>query len=623
MASDVLDCLKMLSARIKQRGIALLLVILVTIVLAILSRTVALTAAQRGFDSLSYVTTAKSTLIAEAGTQFVIDEISRDTAFDTDQTDRPLTTMGGSFSIDFVTPGTSGVTPLQSVNNLEGTELVDGPRGADSVPPGVLDLVLLVNTGSEQRVFETLVRRPASTLNLAAIQSAGEIRLLGTVSIDGIQDPASEVEVDGGLHSSIADASANGIISWATQGFGDTANVTGKVTTTSPSGSAIDMTGANIGGGTETGIPAPPSEDEGILSQIASKSSATPLSPPPVGLVQPGAGEFYAGSDISIDGDLILEDSDIYVNGDLEVNGSIQGTGTVWVSGETRFRGDAIIRTSTEDSVSLMSHGNVELEGFAGLEYLQTLATGDPVFNQNLSDTETAITEIKAAIDANPDPTSMVGGEPLDQDTQEWRRVLADARYGPAGYENNTLEYLRDRVATEPPSPTRDFMVSRLDGLHRVYAESATVPGGETANAIDALTKWQAGDLESAAGYWDYITEYESIIGTPPNADVYSQLINYGRQTSFDKLGTSSFRGVVHTNGSFLAENEVTVVGQVRATGLNLSAPTLVANDGTSLDNGQVLLSNGCHITYCQSYVDKTEAETGSSEWEIAVWIER
>lgn len=609
----------------RQRGMALLLVILATLVLAFLARTVTITAARRGFDSMNYVDAAQGTMLAEAGTQFVIDEVSRDLAFSSDINNQALTTMQGSFSVDFVTAGTSGVGSLQSVNNIEGTDVVDGPRGNDTVPPGTMDLVLVVDTGGEVKVYETLVRRPAANANLDAIQSAGEIKLTGTVSIDGIQNPSSEVEIDGGLHSSVDDPLASGIISWTRQAIDDTAVITGKVTTTSASGTAIDMAGAVINGGTQTGVPGQPQEDEGIVGEVLGKAGSTPLSVPPVGVVAPGSGDFYAGGNVSVDGDLVLEDSELYINGDLVVNGSIQGTGTVWVTGETSFRGDAIIRTSTEDSVSLMSHGNVELKGFGGLEYLETLAatSGDPLFVKNVEDTGIALTEIQAEIAADPDPASMAEDAPLDRATQPWRRVLADARYGPGGYEHNTLQYLLDRLTAEPPGPTRDFMVSRVDGLNRVFKESTTVPGPPVPATLDAYNKWLSGDLTTSDGYWDMITEMESVTGTAPDPVVYAQLLNYGRQASFNKLGTSSFRGVVHTNGAFLAENEVTVVGQVRATGLNPTAPDLTASDGSTVEPGEVLLGNGCHITYCQSYVDKTAAETSSSEWEVSVWIER
>ncbi len=601
---------------------------LASLALAILARAVTLTAARRGFDSVQYVHSARATLIADAANQFVIDELSRDVAFESDINSQTLTTMGGSFSVDFVPAGTNSVGALQSVNNLEGTDYVNGPRGEDTVAPGTLDLVVLVDTGSETRIFETLVRSPGAATTGSALQGAGRIRLRGNVSIDGIQSPSSDAQVEAGMHSGVTDNSAASIISWFSSEPGDEANISGEVTTATTSPLAINMTGANIAGGTQTGVPSPPVTDPEIANTIAGKTSATPFSPPGIGTVSPGNGEFYSGGNISINGDLVLDGTELFIDGDLTVNGSIYGEGTVWVSGGTTFKGDSVIRT-TDRSVSLMSHGNVKLDGFGGMEYLEAVVDGrgDPLLSKTLDDTQTALEGLETSL-VGASSADLEQGNPLDDATQVWRRVLGDPNTAPQqngappGMELNTLATLRDALSSEPPGPTRDFMVAKLDSLHRGFMESNDLPGTEPAKNELVLQQWLSGDMSGGA-YWDCLTEYNNSTGNSLPPEVLPQLLNYGREVTFDKLGSSTFRGTVYTDGSFLAENEVAVLGQVIATGENSNAGDQYASDGTGLEPGDIMLGNGCHITFCQEFADDAQAAASPSAWQIAVWIER
>lgn len=602
------------------------MVLLTMLVLAFLARTVTMTAARRGFDSLNYVNAARATLTADAATQFVIDELSRDPEFETDINNQAITTMEGQFSVNFVTAGTNAVGPLESVNNLKGTNTVNGPRGDDTVPPGVLDLVVVVEVAGEQKVFETLIRSPQALALQPAIGAAGNIRLRGDVTVDGIESTSTNNPVDGGLHSSEAGATAQDVITYVQNDPTDSALVTGKVTTSSASSLAIDMGVATVDGGIETGQAGAAVTDPRIVDTVASKAGATGFSPPGFGDAALTPGEHYASGTVTVQGDLQLDGSDLYVNGDLEVNGSIYGDGSVWVTGETHFRGDAAIRTN-EQSVSLLSHGNVHLEGFGGLDYLDSFVanSGDPVLVKTLDDTRAAMDGL-AAILAVSSPADLDHSGSADDGTQSFRRALADPtpytdpddNPAPAGSELDTLTTLATALSAQPSGPTRDFMVERLGSLQRFMRDNDNSP----ATMIQDLAEWQAGDL-SGDGYWDSIAEYQNFTGLTIPAGTFEQLYNWGENMTFDKLGTSSFQGTVHTDAGFLGENEVAVIGQIQATGKNLGAATLTSAQGEDVEAGDVVLSNGSHITYCQEYVDKSQALSGGGEWAVDVWIER
>lgn len=600
------------------------------LVLSVLSRALVVASSQQGYNSLNYVGEKKATLLAESANLLVIDELSRDDSFSDDIRDGRLESMEGVYQVDFVAPSDSEVGWNQSVNNLNGSVAVDGPRGKNTVPPGALNLVVVVQVQGIEKRFETLIRRPVFGGILPAIGSSGKITLQGDVTVDGIESVSAETEIDGDIHSSFSASTSTPVISWSGSS-GEQAKISGKVAVSSPSASAISMGSASIDGGTETSFAIPPAPEPQIVNTVLSKSGASPFSAPVFGDVNAGSGEYYSAGGVSVDGDLVLNGTDLYIDGDLRVNGSIRGQGTVWVTGNTQFRGDSSIRVGSEDSVSLLSHGNVSLQGFSGLEYLEAFvqSAGDPALVKAFEDTKGALNAIQQ-IAENRSAAEFNRELAADQETTPWRRVLGDPptprvklEQPPPGYEINSLGRLKDGLAAaaENDKGTKAFMLERLDILRRANMESIDAGGDDPATVRQAVAEWERGDL-SGAGYWDYIVEYEFRTGEPLPEGTLEELANFASQLSLDRLGTSSFQGTVFTDGAFLAEHEVNVIGQIQATGRNESAGDLTSASGQTVEPGDVFVGDGCHVTYCREYSDDAkEAMSSGSEFEVSVWL--
>lgn len=80
--------------------------------------------------------------------------------------------------------------------------------------------------------------------------------------------------------------------------------------------------------------------------------------------------------DLSVGGDVRLDNAFLFVDGDLTVDGALRGVGAVVVTGETRVQGGAGVRSN--ETIALLSKGDLTLEGrgntqslFQGLLYTQ------------------------------------------------------------------------------------------------------------------------------------------------------------------------------------------------------------------------------------------------------------
>lgn len=621
-----------MKVRWKNRGSVLLFVVLVVLVLAVLSRATVFTATQQGVSSRAHLRQTQATLLAEAANQIVLDELSRDLSYETDIKDGSLDAMAGLFQVEFASSTSTTVEPHQSVNNIGGSTPANGPRGKETVPPGALDLVVTVEVQGITKRFESLITRPTFDAILPAIGSSGNITLQGEVSVDGIQSVSDDQPLDGDIHSSFDSPTSSPVISWTPDGPGDEASISGRVAVASPSSSAISMGSASIDGGIETGFATPPLGDPKIGDVVASKSGATPFSFSPFGNVSVGSGEHFAGGDVSINGDLVLTGSDLYVEGDLKVNGSIRGEGTVWVNGETQFRGDSSIRVGNDDSISLLSRGNVVLQGFSGLEYLESFVqdSGAPDLRKALDDTKAALNALEQIADSN-NAADFARGAPADTASSPWRRVLGDPpttrdklEGPPPGFTTHTLGTLRDALSGAPDDGkgTKAFMIARLDQLQKATMESIDAGGDTPQRSEQALAEWERGDF-SNGGYWDYLTEYTLRTGKELPPGTLSELYNFASQLSVDKLGSSSFQGTVYTDGGFLAEHEVIVIGQIQASGRNKEAEEIEASSGEKLKPGDVFVGDGCHVTFCQQYADENAERIGSGVFEVSAWLEQ
>ena len=606
--------------KFENRGNALMLVVLSTVVLAILARAITFSSTRRSLDSLKYVQGMRSELLADAAVQWVLDQLDRDPDFAQSQKSVSLQSMPGEFSIDFASTDESEVGPEQSVNNLRGLTATNGPRGELTVAPGTFDLVVMVSVDGFETRYETLIRQPQLDIVLPAMQGAGRIQLRGHFSVSGLDSLSSDVEVPGNLHSSSEDPSAMQLLAWQENSPADMPWISGKATTSSPSTEAFDLTGVQIDWGTMSGVPTAQREPPLIMARIASHSGAASFAPSPSGTSVAAEGDFYVPNDLDIAGDLRLDDAELFVNGDLSVDGSIFGNGTIWVKGNTLFYGDPTIRSQPNASVSVFSHGNVELRGFKGRQFLEhhVQSSGDANLEKAWTDTKTALRGLQTAM-AGMVGSDLKQGEAGDKSTQAYRAVLGGTGLGssvtrPTGMQSDTLGTLREALSQIEPSPARDFMRKRLDFLQKFFQIK------QSQDAAMSVSELLSGSGDATAS-WDDFSKLPSHLSPELREQALAVLRNKIREMALDKLGASSFSGTIVTDGAFLTEGEVSILGQVWATGSNKMVPSLSTQSGLELQPGDLGMDDHCHITYCHVFAESSRNRYGGGGWKAEVWF--
>ncbi len=127
--------------------------------------------------------------VAEAGVAYAKAELSRDSAWGPQSLTQTMPNGRGSYTISFATasPG-----PNDSVNNLTGPGVVDGPRGPGTVPPFTADLVVLAELNGRTRRLEVILSNGGGgppDVDVPLLASRG-IRLNGNVVVKGIESLA-------------------------------------------------------------------------------------------------------------------------------------------------------------------------------------------------------------------------------------------------------------------------------------------------------------------------------------------------------------------------------------------------------------------------------------------------
>jgi hypothetical protein len=510
--------------------------------------------------------------------------------------------VGATYTVVFNTSG-SNVQPNESVNNLNGTTEVDGPRGPGTVPPNTVDLVVIVRAGLVERRLEVLLNRGIADPSPFAVISSRNILMRGDVQVDGLESLDSGATVEAGLHSNRLD-SVDDIIQWSPKSAGDRAEILGDVSTTSPATTAIDF-GANpsaydLGGTTisASNKPLPPVDIEGEVSARSGASTPSLNAPIP-------DGEYYLSGDTVINDDLVLEGGNLYINGSLTVNGSISGEGGIYVNGETHFRGDVRISTANEKGAALFSKGSVSLTGFDGSEYLSNLVASDSVAQENWDHLTTTIDELKVYIDGGGDDVRTI---------KEYCTVISEeVRVSPwQGRNENTSGELLSFVKSKAPAgDTRDFLVDRLEQVGRDFC-------CQNHNSWNSRSEseWLADFLAGGDSTGIFMAVYDGDFDEHrPSAN------NILAQTDYNKLGTSFFQGVIYTNGYLYASNEISVVGAVFAE--DDGSQTGATIGSVTVEPGDVFLDNKSRFTFVEDYVEAMGSTGGFASVTRKSWMER
>lgn len=536
----------------------MLLVILLIPVLVFLARALTWLSSSSNFRSLRHQQKLRSSYTLEAGVSHAASLLMEDATWEDGFDHEKLTRLDGSYTVTFQDAATPYVVG-NSVNNIFGTEWRDGPRGPASVMPGTVELIVHAQDGSQQTDGRFLFRAILNNKAEFALSTEGRVVMNGNVDVTGVENVRdgedgpgfsnedSWMPVDAGLHANFFSSDQNAI-SWTKKTATDKATFSGKVSTPSRGANAITFEGTQgtdySAGSIETntaklGVPSPE-----IIQSVQANSSAPAPRVSPFATTTLSAGKFYAGSNMDVQGDLVLNGTDLYVEGNLNVNGSIIGTGSVYVTGETNFKGDAEISAGAE-GVALYSEGPVSLSGFNGREYMLRLRQRYPEIDQYY---RTYTSNMAAASDTTPDAV---------QRGQASRASAAIAQ----------VSAVVDRDVPNG-SPTSDFVKDQLRGFKAIV------------DATSADNTWSRREMGGA-----------------------HRKITYG----LDRLGTAYFKGILVSNAYIHTESSVGVVGAVWASGSNKNVAPKVLDDGTTIRSGDIYLGDNTSLLMNKELLEDDE----------------
>ena len=426
----------------------------------------------------------------------------------------------------------------------------------------------------------------------------------------------------------------------------DRAEIQGEVSTVNPSSASISFgfgpTDPNHDVDSfqsdQPTVPPPNVDIEAIINSKRTRVGAVSISG-----VNPtlAPGDNFHEGDLEIQGDLVLDSSNLYVSGNLKVNGSIKGNGQVFVSEETRFFGDAELVTDSQDSISLYSKGHVHLSGFNGTEFMNATypagtEDGDrwrelvrtldivkrevdsrsdmPVNDARISRTGSGLTfgTYQDAIAIKLVDRGTFGKGATQEEAQDWVRTNAPELEGNGDF--GIMHKLRDSMESRASiSPTQEFMNQKLEYLDKLYGRERSGNGFSDDYPTYSVINLA---MDSAGGH------FQPPDPVPPAEEHWTQVVNSSRSASYDRPGAAYFKGLVYTNGAFVADSEINIVG------------ALVAHDDGSQESfrpdgytdtfepGDVILNSNTHLTFVEEMFDPEQDSQAIGNLNILTWLE-
>jgi hypothetical protein len=582
-----------------RRGTALLTVLTMMMVLGIVLKSLTFLLGSRAFSVRSNQDLAESRFLAEAGLARVQQELTRSAAWAGTFTNEHVGDSVGTYSVHFSTnPG-----PSDSANNMVSAVPGNGPRGPGTVPPYTSDVVVTGRCNGKTYVLEALVSRRLEDTAAVAIASTGRVFMDGNVEVSGVRAFTDATDLPTGIHSNSEALST--CISWTGTGS-QRLRVSGDLSATSTAADAILLSGTHTERGVKIAQPPVEFPRVDIRGRVKDNNSRPAAPFASLGTSNLAAGEFYQAGSTTVNGDVILHDTTLYVNGDLSVNGSISGTGSVFVTGTTTLRGDSHVSTTNSEGVALYSHDSVSLLGFDGNAYLQEFCAANPTAGDLLLRVQAQMERVTAL------------GHPLTR-SEHFKDTMTSVRLH-LGYEDGEddkklLKKLRSEIEnTAVSGETRDWIMRRMDNLRAFFDDAETVGGNDGARASflrDPMPK----------GFAEVLSE---------DGDDNSRFFRQHREEiwalldelNFNKIGTSYFQGVIRTHGSFYAANEITVLGSIGAYGDG--ALGTVVRGGRTLAPGDIFVQNGVTLKFSKEYaLTQGGPEAGALPAMLRVWIPR
>ena len=547
-----------------------------------------------------------------------------------------------TYSMQFLSPG-STPGPFDSINNLNSNLYADCYLGPGTVPPYCAFLVIQGQDSSSQKTLEALVGGGSSIFSNVALGATSSVSMIGNSTVWGIDSLLNSTLVPAGIHSNQATGSS--IISWS-PGSNPSAvfRVSGTLSCCSSAAGAINPAySANAAGGVETGHPPLQFPKLDIAGIVASHNTLPPSTlATGGGYVLATAPQAYYPGDQNVVGDLILANSRLYIDGNLNVTGSIFGYGLIAVNGTTTFRGNSQTFSVDSSYTTLLSKGNVLMQGFDGNAYMNGLAASNPAINNSWSVTTQALTNITNLLNACwPNTETILPGDTVIADTRidqnqfllsHWWPGYSGGPPGPPPYPDGTPDPGGNAglLASMLPSanPSGQFMIAKLqsiDNLFRVLFDSSqsttqlwgSVPPGYITSVLGAYAAGTYADpLPNLNPYYSSLagSNFGGIFdmlesgtgGTPPYLPLFQKIRNVVAQMSQYGPGSANFLGVVYSNGAIVSSNDLTIIGCLIADDNGSQSPaTLTDSFGNSysVNPGQVVFGDGCNLVYVKDMV--------------------
>lgn len=558
----------------RKRGSALVAVLIMGLVLFTLLKALIILSHGNAFRAMTYQNRVLAGYALEAGVADAMTQLKSTPGWTAGFSDKPLRNGHGTYTVEFA-PASATPGPTDSVNNLTGVGVVDGPRGAATVLPGTAEIVVIAQVnGVRRQALVVVAGSSGSTLSNDMI-AAHNILMRGNVKVDGIADLETGAAVDAGLHSQVGGGASNTVV-WAPILGTEILEVAGTVSSVSTNPAAVDLASGAPAGGIQLGAAMQAAPNIDIAARI---DGATGTAPTVAGGGTLTSGNWKISGDLNVVGDLVLEPgSKLYVDGNLNVLGSISGTGEIYVKGNTKLEGD--IRLTSADGVGLFSKGSVELSGFNTAAYMSNVLASDPGAQSVADAAMASLAEVQCLFDTNNTSQLLEGNAEHDLLHDELDRLT-----GSAGGED-LLGQMIDKFQSEPPGPSRDAVIAKLQDLKRMASE-------ETGN--DPVPDWYSGANQEPG-----VIENAMHQGDPA---LLREVLTCFTQSSTEDLGNTFFQGTVYTDGYLYASNSVTVVGAVYATGRNTTI-TPVTIDGQIVERGDIFLNRDVRLTMNQKAVE-------------------
>ena len=602
--------------------------LLFTVIVLLLVGSVMILMRQGKINAVSHVAHVASLYAAEAGVADAVERLNDDNTWAPNDYKVTLPNGKGSYRIRF-----GGPVKTRSINNLFAGGTAAGPHGADTVPRTSVFLVVEGFAYGESRVVETVLNAtPFRSLNGPFVTS-GKIELNGDIEVVGVKAFNNWSPVEAGIHSNLS-GSVRDVITWE-GASGQSARIDGEITASSISPDAINMNSSGRGSYysrlEESGVSArkfPRINVEKIVERAQDRGLTTHT--PTVGTNKLRGGEYHFNGGV-INGDLVLDNANLYVSGDLKVNGSITGDGSVFILGDTTFAGSAEVNVVRGGHVAIYSQGHVQLKGFDGSEFLDAAATSDPTtFDNPIRATQRALRKLQDEI-GNGSGGGQNFGLP-GSDVDQLRQVLGDAPSSsadlPPGFsmsDTNSvprlISGLNSLSSTAAPDErkTIQFLQNKLRRMQILTDNKVRRVGDdyEYTRMSDVEAYLRTG--EARPGLLDYVNDYN---GSNANIRKARRLLAAEFQSiDFNALGSSYFKGLIFTSGAFHSTNDIEVYGGIFAQRSSKSPQDSLEVDGNFYNPGDTVLSNGCKVTYVKELVENPASATSRSLVVPVTWL--